>query len=587
MTDNGTAAGAKFKGLDSEAVSGFNAGMRGKKSSIYDGGHRVPFFIHWPKGGLIGGRDIETMSAHIDVLPTLADLCGIPVPPAYAPDGISLKPLLLGTRQAWPRKHHVVQFHGAAGGNALPAQPFAHSVVLTERWRLVNHGDQFLYDIQADPAQRHDVSAEHPEVVKSLREAYQPFWSKVSPRMTPVGIDLGNPDQNPTELCSQDWHLEKGNPPWHFGSIRKLPKVIGPWMVDVKQAGRYAFTLRQWPSVAEKPLVAVRAKVAIAGQEKEMTVPAGCKAVRMELKLPAGPSELWTYLYDGAGRAGGAYFTDVELITDDDSPLGTEVIPLREPVKGKVPHARTEPGNYRIGDTATITFNVKIDTLKNPKNKKEWEPGKPKLKDGSNLSGFDLPALGIKSWSADSFGESAKTIWNGTKLNGLTLTFTGHNFGRDDSMKQVDFSGATINTSGNQPFLFTDLTGANFSGATLNIAGFAGKRMTAFRDAKLTAANFSNITWGISTEGFNEKTEHFFSGGPGTTSTADKDQAVTFESADLRNITGAAKAAMIKNLGKFDGSIAIGAKYNSATLSKSGWTAKELKAAGWQKVSTR
>jgi arylsulfatase A-like enzyme len=55
MTDNGTSAGAKFQGLDSEAIRGYNAGMRGKKSSIYEGGHRVPFFIHWPKGGLTGG----------------------------------------------------------------------------------------------------------------------------------------------------------------------------------------------------------------------------------------------------------------------------------------------------------------------------------------------------------------------------------------------------------------------------------------------------------------------------------------------------------------------------------------------------
>ncbi|MDA7866156.1 arylsulfatase, partial [Akkermansiaceae bacterium] len=141
MTDNGTSSGAKFQGLDSEARSGFNAGMRGKKSSIYDGGHRVPFFIHWPQGGLVGGRDIDTLAAHIDVLPTLADLCGIPLPKDDAPDGLSLKPLLEGAKDPWPRKHHIVQFHGGAGGGALPPQPFAHSVVMSERWRLVNHGE--------------------------------------------------------------------------------------------------------------------------------------------------------------------------------------------------------------------------------------------------------------------------------------------------------------------------------------------------------------------------------------------------------------------------------------------------------------
>lgn len=328
MTDNGTSSGAKFNGLDSEALSGFNAGMRGKKSSIFDGGHRVPFFIHWPKGGLTGGRNIDTLAAHIDVLPTLADLCGIEVPDGYKPDGLSLKPLLDGASEPWPRSYHVVQFHGAAGAHALPPQPFAHSVVLTERWRLVNHGKEFLYDLEADPAQRNDVAAQYPEVVEQLRRQYEPFWKKISPRMTPVPIDLGNPAQNPTELCSQDWYLPKGNPPWNFRSIRKLPKETGPWMVNVQKAGRYAFTLRQWPKVANKPLVAERAKVSIAGQEKEIFVPAGSKAVVIELNLPQGPTELWTYLYDANGKAGGAYFTDVEWREDDGSPLKTTVIPL-------------------------------------------------------------------------------------------------------------------------------------------------------------------------------------------------------------------------------------------------------------------
>ena len=56
MTDNGTSAGCKFPGLDTQPILGFNAGMRGKKSSIYEGGHRVPFFLHWPAGGLSKGR---------------------------------------------------------------------------------------------------------------------------------------------------------------------------------------------------------------------------------------------------------------------------------------------------------------------------------------------------------------------------------------------------------------------------------------------------------------------------------------------------------------------------------------------------
>ena len=50
--------------------------------------------------------------------------------------------------------------------------------------------------------------------------------------------------------------------------------------------------------------------------EKEIEVPATSKAVEIELELPAGPAELVTYLYDKNGKAGGAYFTDVERIGD-------------------------------------------------------------------------------------------------------------------------------------------------------------------------------------------------------------------------------------------------------------------------------
>ncbi len=71
MTDNGHAGGA---------LDVYNAGMRGGKCSRYDGGHRVPFFMRWPGGGLAHERDLDTPARATDVLPTLLDLCGIAPP---------------------------------------------------------------------------------------------------------------------------------------------------------------------------------------------------------------------------------------------------------------------------------------------------------------------------------------------------------------------------------------------------------------------------------------------------------------------------------------------------------------------------
>ena len=311
MTDNGTANGGQFDGFDSEALMGFNAGMRGKKASIYDGGHRVPFFIRWPVGGLEGGRDISNLAVHVDLLPTLAELCGIPVPADRELDGVSLVPLLQGHEDDWPREQVVMQFHGGAGFLADRIE-VEGSYLMTERWRLLNGRE--LYDIVADPAQRKDVAAEHPDVMAQLWSHYAPYWKSVLPGMRPVRIDLGNPTENPTQLCSQDWYMQSGNPPWNFRLIGKLPRVTAPWMVTVKKAGRYRLTLRQFPPDAKRPVIAVRAKVKIAGLEQSRPVIPGRTGVVFEMDLPAGETELWTYLYDEKGEAGGAYFTEVEAL---------------------------------------------------------------------------------------------------------------------------------------------------------------------------------------------------------------------------------------------------------------------------------
>ncbi|TWT91202.1 arylsulfatase [Neorhodopirellula pilleata] len=311
MTDNGTANGGKFQGLDSETVEGFNAGMRGKKSSVYEGGHRVPLFIHWPAAGIIGGRDVDSLAAHIDVLPTLAELCSIEVPANHQPDGVSFAKQLTAANAPSHRDHLIVQFQGGAYFRDAP-QPWNDTCILQKNWRLINGKE--LFNIQSDPAERNDVAADHPEIVKQLRAYYLPFWESVSPRMTPVRIDIGNPAESPTVLCSQDWYMPNGNPPWNFGEINRLPRTTGPWMLDVKHAGRYRITLRQFPEVANKPVVAALAKIQIAGLEKQSMVEPDTRGVVFEIDLPVGPTELMTFLYDKQDRAGGAYFTEVEAL---------------------------------------------------------------------------------------------------------------------------------------------------------------------------------------------------------------------------------------------------------------------------------
>ena len=311
LTDNGTANGIGGKGVTPGGYTGFNAGMRGKKSTVFEGGHRVPFFIHWPAGGLTGGRDAAHLSAHIDVLPTLIDLCGISMSASLQPDGLSFADQLKDPSAPPHRDHYIAQLHGSA--NFLhPPRPWDTSCVAKDRWRLLD--GQRLYHLDRDPMQHHDVAADNPETVAELRRLYEAFWKSVSPRMTPVAIDLGNPTDNPTQLCSQDWYLPTGNPPWNFGQINGRPHVTGPWHVNITRAGRYRLSLRQLPEQADRPLVAVRAKVRIAGRDDEASIPAGAQAAVFEVDLERGQTTLETWLHDRNDNTGGAYFTEVEFL---------------------------------------------------------------------------------------------------------------------------------------------------------------------------------------------------------------------------------------------------------------------------------
>ena len=146
-TDNGTSSGGKV----------FNAGMRGQKGSEYDGGHRVPFFAHWPQGKLTGGRDIEPVTAHVDVLPTLLDLCRIDKHPDVRFDGRSIAPLFRGDKEMeWGDRILVTDSQ-----RVKDPIKWRKSAVMTDRWRLVN-GKQ-LFDMKNDPGQKKDVAAGKPQ----------------------------------------------------------------------------------------------------------------------------------------------------------------------------------------------------------------------------------------------------------------------------------------------------------------------------------------------------------------------------------------------------------------------------------------
>jgi arylsulfatase A-like enzyme len=294
MTDNGSSGG------------GFNSEMRGRKGSEYDGGHRVPLFIRWP-AQLKANRDIRRLTAHIDILPTLLDLCDVRPPKAVAFDGMSLRSLLVTKGEAWPNRTLFVQSH-----RIEDPQPWRKSAVMTDRYRLVN-GEE-LYDVQADPGQNKNIAQDDVETVAILRQQYKQWYADVSTRFGEYSeIVLGSDKENPTTLCCHDWHGPEV--PWDQSHIARRMPANGYWAVDVERAGRYEFTLRERPAVARQPIPAGIARLKIGDVESTKAFAAGMAGIKFAADLAPGKTRLQTWLAEqGGGGVRGAYYVDVKYL---------------------------------------------------------------------------------------------------------------------------------------------------------------------------------------------------------------------------------------------------------------------------------
>lgn len=183
MSDNGMTGGGSGKGVIGKSADGtplamYNAGQKGQKGSADEGGVRVPFFIRWD-GQSKPGRDIDTVSAHIDLLPTFAAIAGAKLPKNQV-EGRSLLPLIKGKNVPYQDRYLFTQKARWKTGSEPNKHQWTGFAVRGPRFRLV--GDQ-LYDMIADPGQKTDVADKHPEKIKEMRSAYDAFWKSARPLM--------------------------------------------------------------------------------------------------------------------------------------------------------------------------------------------------------------------------------------------------------------------------------------------------------------------------------------------------------------------------------------------------------------------
>ena len=247
MTDNGTTFGHLY----------YNAGMRGMKTQLWEGGHRVPCFIRWPSGGFFSPRDVEGLTQVQDILPTLIELCDLKSPASVYFDGISLAPVLRGEGKVPEDRMLVISYSRMPIGFNAPS-PYSQSVltrddagVLWKRWRLLE--DRELYDLASDPMQETNVIDQHPEVLEKMRKHLDKWWEGVEDMANePQRIIIGHEEENPIMLTACEWldvFVDQQR------QVRTGTRKSGYWCLEVAAAGEYEFELRRWPRELDIPLM--------------------------------------------------------------------------------------------------------------------------------------------------------------------------------------------------------------------------------------------------------------------------------------------------------------------------------------------
>jgi arylsulfatase A-like enzyme len=273
----------------------YRAGLRGLKGSVYEGGIRVPFLVRWPARFKPG--KVEVPAAHIDVLPTLLEVCGAARPTDLQLDGRTLLPLLDGSRSDWPDRNLFFQWH--RGDEPQLYRAFA---ARDKRYKLVGHldGDGSpgfeLFDLETDPGEQRDLTTHHPEIAGRLRQAYEEWFKDVSSTRgyAPPRIILGTDHENPVLLTRQDWRGARAS--WSDDGL-------GHWEVAVARAGNYQVRLI-FPAAKE----AGRVEFRLGSCRREGEIKVGDTSVLFEaVQLEQGDGRLQAVLHSGSASRGAHY----------------------------------------------------------------------------------------------------------------------------------------------------------------------------------------------------------------------------------------------------------------------------------------
>ncbi|MEN8879970.1 MAG: arylsulfatase [Polaribacter sp.] len=201
----------------------YNAGLRGHKNQMYDGGIKVPMFVRW-KGKFKAGKQVNRMVTNIDILPTILDVCDVKINQTRKPDGISFLPLIQSNTKNWPNDRKFI-YHFSRGENFKQNRD-KNYCVRTERYKMINGKE--LYDLYIDPSEKKNIANKNKTLLKEMNKEYKSWFDDVTSwydNIERAANGIGYPEQKVTTL-------------YYF---EKRPNL--GWPVEVVKTKRYCVSV--------------------------------------------------------------------------------------------------------------------------------------------------------------------------------------------------------------------------------------------------------------------------------------------------------------------------------------------------------
>ena len=167
------------------------------------------FSLYW-KGVLKEGKDINQLTAHIDIYKTFVDLAGVKLPKKTQHlEGRSLVPLLEDKQENWSDR--LLFFHcGRWKSGQVENAKYTKMAVRNQQWRFVNNEE--LYNVISDPGERINVASENPEVISKFQQPYNEWWSNSIPLM--INENRKRVKKQPLHIKYEQQLKEIGIPFW-------------------------------------------------------------------------------------------------------------------------------------------------------------------------------------------------------------------------------------------------------------------------------------------------------------------------------------------------------------------------------------